>query len=64
MNKYFKWDEGDGCIYIVDVRNWDNSITKLANYYCNGKLYASLQHFIPRETDIEISETDFLNNIK
>lgn len=64
MNKYFKWDEGDRHIYIADVRNWDEGITKIANYYCDGKLYASLQNFIPRDTDIEISESEFLNSIK
>lgn len=58
MGKYIKWMDGkDVC--LADLRS-----DTVANYYRNGKLYAKLQKFIPRDSDVEISEEEFNNLTK
>jgi hypothetical protein len=50
--KFYKWVVGDD-IYCARVVN------TTANYYKNGKIYVEYQQFIPRDSDIEISQSEF-----
>lgn len=61
MSKYIKWiDNTDIC--VADIRGWNEiTSTGIANYYKNGKMYATLQKFISREGDTEITEDEFKN---
>ena len=50
--KFYKWIVGND-VYCARV------VSKTANYYKNGELYASYQQFILRDTDIQITEREF-----
>jgi len=50
---YYKWLQDD---YICCARVINNTT---ADYYRDGELYASMQQFIKKDTDIEITESEF-----
>lgn len=52
--RYYKWFDGKD-VYHARV------IGHTANYYKNGEVYALYQKWVPRSTDIEITEEEYYN---